>query len=85
MDASLETGDWDETERYAAALTEYTRDERLPWADFLIDRGRALAAYGRGDQSAATVLKLQRLKAQAQSCDFTSAVHVLDAALSETT
>lgn len=85
MDASLETGDWDETERYAAALAEYTRDERLPWADFLIDRGRALAAYGRGERSAATVKELQRIRAQAQSCDFTNAVHALDAALSETT
>ncbi len=85
IEASLETERWDEAERYAAALTEYTRRERLPWADFIIERGRALAAYGRGDRSATTIKTISRLRKHAQSCDFNSAVHALDAVLSEMT
>jgi predicted ATPase/class 3 adenylate cyclase len=85
MDASLETGDWNETERYASALTEYTRIEPLPWADFIAERGRALAAYGRGNRTPATLEQLSRLRAHAHACRFTRALHALDSALSEVT
>jgi class 3 adenylate cyclase/tetratricopeptide (TPR) repeat protein len=50
IDVSLDARDWDSAERYAAALEDYTRAERLPWSDFFIARGRALAAYGRGSR-----------------------------------
>ncbi|MCH9046686.1 MAG: tetratricopeptide repeat protein, partial [SAR324 cluster bacterium] len=50
MQACLNAGEWDEVERYAAALKEYTRPEPLPWSDFYIARGRALAAHGRGER-----------------------------------
>ena len=39
IEASLAVGTWDEAERYAAALKDYTRPEPLPWADFVIARG----------------------------------------------
>jgi hypothetical protein len=83
MEACLETGDWNETERYASALEEYTRAEPLPWTDFLIERGRALAAYGRGDRSAKTRETLSRLQALARSSGFARARHALDTALSD--
>ena len=47
MDAALRAGDWGAVEHHAAALDEYTRSEPLPWADFFVARGRALAAQGR--------------------------------------
>jgi tetratricopeptide (TPR) repeat protein len=47
MDATLRAGDWGAVERHATALDEYTCSERLPWADFFVARGRALAAQGR--------------------------------------
>ena len=82
MEASLKTRDWEETERYASALEEYASAEPLPWTDFLIERGRALAAYGRGDRSEKTRETLSRLQALARSSGFASARHALDAALS---
>ena len=45
---ALDLGEWDEAERYAEALEDYTRPEPLPWSDFFVARGRALAALGRG-------------------------------------
>ncbi|MHC4094219.1 MAG: tetratricopeptide repeat protein, partial [Planctomycetota bacterium] len=48
MEVSLQSGDWEGAERYATALEEYTQPEPLPLTDFLIARGRALAAHGRG-------------------------------------
>ena len=50
IDASLRAGEWDEAERLAAALEDFTRPEPLPWTDFYVARGRALAAWGRGTE-----------------------------------
>ncbi len=62
MQASLRAGDWDEVERFAAALEDYTRAEPLPWSDFFIARGRALAAHGGGRRDEALHEELQRLR-----------------------
>ena len=35
---------------FDSALEDYTRPEPLPWSDFYISRGRALAAHGRGER-----------------------------------
>lgn len=83
MDTCLEQEDWDETERYATALEEYTRAEPLPWAAFMIERGRTLAAFGRGGRDSAVFAALSRLREQAQSIGFLAPVHALDAALSK--
>jgi hypothetical protein len=61
IEQSLAIGDWDETERYAAKLEAYTRDQPLPWSDFLIARGRTLAAWGRGIRNEAVLAELTRL------------------------
>jgi predicted ATPase len=61
IDQSLAAGDWAEAERYAARLETYTRAQPLPWSDFLICRGRALATWGRGVRSAAVLGEIQRL------------------------
>lgn len=83
MDTSLQQSDWDETERYATALEEYTRAEPLPWATFMIERGRALAAFGRGRRNPVDFETLSRLREQAQSVGFLAPVRALDAALSK--
>lgn len=57
IETCLEHGDWDEAERFATALETYTRAEPMPWSRFYADRGRALAAVGRGERPA----ELQRL------------------------
>ena len=48
IDASLDSGNWSEAERYAADLETYTAAEPLPWSDFFVARARLLAKAGRG-------------------------------------
>src|SRR6202040_3138087 len=48
IEVYLEAGDWDRAQRSAAELEQYTRSEPLPFADFYVARGRALAAFDRG-------------------------------------
>ncbi len=50
IEVCLQIGEWDEVVRYTDALDDYTSAEPLPWSDFFIARGRALAAFGRGQR-----------------------------------
>lgn len=52
IDVALDEHWWSEARRYAAALEEYTREEPLPWAAVVIERGRVLAELGDGEKSA---------------------------------
>ncbi len=66
MDALLAAGDWDRVEAYATALEHFTRAEPLPWVEFHVARGRALAAFGRGRRDAALASAIASLLAQAR-------------------
>lgn len=81
VEASLMNEDWDEAGRYAAALEQRTQPEPLPWSDFFIARGRALAAFGRGQRDDATIAALQRLRAEAEEIGLRVPIPRLDAAL----
>jgi len=81
IEASLMNEDWDEAERYAAELELRTESEPLPWSDFFIARGRALAAFGRGARDAATLGELQRLRHEAADIGLRVPLPMLDAAL----
>lgn len=48
INVMVSEGDWEQAERYAAALEDFTRPEPLPWSEFFIARSRALAAWGLG-------------------------------------
>ena len=61
IDHALENGEWDDAERYAARLETYTRTQPLPGSDFLIARGRALAAWGRGRRGDEVESEVKRL------------------------
>ena len=50
IEVCLDLGEFREATRHAAALEDYTRPEPLPWADFYIARGRALAEFQAGDR-----------------------------------
>ncbi len=81
MEACLHSGDWDQVERYAAALEDYTRPEPLPLADLFIARGRAIAAWSRGARDDARARELRRLRAEAERIGLKTALPALDAAL----
>jgi class 3 adenylate cyclase/tetratricopeptide (TPR) repeat protein len=81
IDASLALGDWDEAERYADALEAFTRAEPLPWSDFFIARGRALAALGRRRRDDGIRRELKRLVAEAERLDYHTARPAIEQAL----
>jgi tetratricopeptide (TPR) repeat protein len=82
MDALLGAGEWERVEAYADALDEFTRAEPLPWSDYYIARGRALAAFGRGDRDEATIRELERLRDETKRIGFKAALPALEQALS---
>ena len=80
---SLRSGAWDEVERYAKGLQDYTRPEPLPWSDFFIARGRALVAFGQGRRDAELLRELRRLRDVAERVGMKTALPALDEALAE--
>jgi class 3 adenylate cyclase/tetratricopeptide (TPR) repeat protein len=81
IETALDLGAWDEAERYADALQHFTRPEPLPWADFFVARGRALAAIGRGRADESTKRELERLEAEAHRLDYRIALPAIERAL----
>jgi len=64
---SLEQGNWDETERYTQALTNFGGGAEWPFVKAIVARGRALARYGRGERSAELLSELGRLRTAAEA------------------
>lgn len=81
IEVCLRAADWDEVERYAEALADYTRAEPLPWSSFFIGRGLALSAFGRGQRDDATLEKIGRLRNDAARVGFKNALPALEEAL----
>jgi class 3 adenylate cyclase/tetratricopeptide (TPR) repeat protein len=81
IDATFEWADWDGIERYCARLERYAMREPLPWSDFVIARGRALARFGRGERSAELRATLVELREMAARSEFHSTLPALDSAL----
>ena len=81
IESGLIIGDWDEVNRYASALEDYTRPEPLPWPEFIIARGRALAAHGRGERDDVTMQQLTRLRDHAERSGLRPAMLALENAL----
>jgi tetratricopeptide (TPR) repeat protein len=83
IETALNTGEWAAAERYAAALESYTRPEPLPWADFHVARGRALAAFGGGARDDDTIAGLRRLRDAAERAGLQLMLPALQAALAD--
>ena len=81
IDHALMIDEWDEAERYATRLETYTREQPLPWPDFIIGYGRALAAWGRGRRGPDLVAELGRLRAEAERVNLITALPALDETL----
>jgi class 3 adenylate cyclase/tetratricopeptide (TPR) repeat protein len=83
IEHALATEDWDETDRYATRLESYMQVQPLPWPEFVIARGRALSAWGRGDRSPELVTELNRLHDIAETADLRLAAPALEQGLAE--
>ncbi|ANY81304.1 hypothetical protein BB934_26340 [Microvirga ossetica] len=81
IDASLDSQDWDNADRYSAALEDYTRPEPLPWADFFMRYGRALATHGRGSRGQELTYRLEDLVGEAERLGIGSSLGPLRQAL----
>ena len=80
MEACLQSGEWDEVNRYAKALEDYTCAEPLPLTDFFIARGRALAKYSRGERGDETMDEIERLRDEAKRAGIKIALPALEEA-----
>jgi class 3 adenylate cyclase/tetratricopeptide (TPR) repeat protein len=81
MDSLLAAHLWDQVEQYASRLEEYTRPEPLPICDFFIRRGRALAAFGRGQRGLDLVHEIRLLRDEAERLSLNSDLPALQEAL----
>ena len=81
MQACLRVSKWDEVERYAQALDDYTAADPLPRCSLFIARGRALAAHGRGNRDQATMDELRRVHGEVSQVALKFALPELEAAL----
>jgi hypothetical protein len=81
IDTALEDNEWDKARRFADRLENYTRQEPLPWSDFIIERARALADWGDGKRNQETEKHLDDLRSRAARAGLVSAIHAIDAAL----
>ena len=77
----LELGECGEVERHVMALEDYTRQEPLPWADFHIARGRALAAFGQGSCDTALLAELRRIRGDGSRLGLRDPLARIEAAL----
>jgi tetratricopeptide (TPR) repeat protein len=81
IESALERGAWDESERYCQALEGYTASERLPWSDFVIERGRRLVEAGRGERGQELLLALEHLRGLALRHEYRVMVPALEEAI----
>ena len=81
MEVCRQMSEWDEVDRYARALEDYTHDEPLPLSDLFIARGRVLATHGRGNRDQETLEELQRLHDEVERVGLKFALPALKDAL----
>ena len=79
--ASLKCDAWEKARAFAADLEDYTRPEPIPWADLVIDCGRALADLGQKGGNCEPLLRLEALRAKAKAAGLMLLVRVIDEAL----
>jgi hypothetical protein len=80
MEVAWRYGDTELIERYANALEEYITDEPLPWAQYYIMWGRALAAHQRKPNNETTE-GLRLVKDEAERLELLASIPRLDQAL----
>jgi hypothetical protein len=81
IEAYLGLGDWDSVECSAAALSRYTQSEPMPFANFYIARGRALAACERGLSDATALAALEDLRREGERLGLLVAIAEIERAI----
>lgn len=80
IEASIEQMDWVATQRYADLLERQFREEPPAFVDFLVARGRALAAVGQDRRDPALRSEVLRLLAAAKQSRYVLLLAALEAA-----
>jgi hypothetical protein len=83
IEVSLRESLWDRVETHAATLERYFGEEGSPWSDFIVARGRALAAAAVQPANATQVAELRKLRDHAADAGMLAAVSRLDQALQD--
>jgi tetratricopeptide (TPR) repeat protein len=83
IDVCLQARAWDRADGHATALEDFARAEPMPWSDFFVARGRALAAFGRGRRDAALIAELGRLSDEGKNLGLLIALPAIEAARNE--
>ncbi|MBW8637692.1 tetratricopeptide repeat protein [Hoeflea sp. WL0058] len=83
IDDALRHHEWDRAERYAGILDDYSRPQPLPFSDFMAERARVLAAWGRDGPNEERIRRLEALTAQARAADLQSALPLIKEALAK--
>jgi tetratricopeptide (TPR) repeat protein len=81
IEASLMEGNWTEAESWACKLKNYFCGKPMPWAEFIVERGFALAEWGRTGHSRVLISQLQGLLAYAQNQGMIAETVKINAAL----
>jgi len=81
IDVSLAESDWDAADAYAHALERYFHAEPVPWSEFIVARGQALAALGRQGPDELVVAQLHRLRNDAARLGLRTDFERFDAVL----
>jgi class 3 adenylate cyclase/tetratricopeptide (TPR) repeat protein len=82
INACCQSALWEELEQLAQGLEDYTRDEPLPWSNFCIARGKALASVGRGECDDSVANSVTSLLGQATRMGYKASIPALNDALS---
>ena len=83
IDLALREARWDDADGHADTIQESVQAEPTPFTDFLAERGRALAAWGRGEQDDTARKRLEFLLETARDANLVPGVADIEAALGE--
>lgn len=78
---AVDPEEMDEAERHAGALEEHDGADPVPWVALHAGRGRALAAWGRGERGERLRAELERFRREARAATMNAAAATIDEAL----
>ena len=84
IEVSLRLGDWASATLWTTQLQQYFPPNSMPWADYVVARGQALAELGCHGLSEALARRLQTLVAKGRRLGMHSELVALEAPLQET-